>query len=198
VLLGILTYNYSSIFIKIDLDGFYGKHINQEAYNFNLKSSDGEEVHLSDFQGRFVLLTFGFTKCTGVCPLNLYRFKKLSEGLHEKSMTDLNLDFIFISFDEIRDTPKEMEAFLENFTFPGLYGLLSGKDRGIQVARNYNNHINIEDGKRDTGPEYQINHNGFLYLIDPRGRLSLIYMQQEVDEDKLINDIKKLKVEFGS
>ncbi len=193
-MLCIFTYNYSKIFIDFDLDGYYGKRIEQKAYAFKLKDANGKRVELSDFEGRFVLLTFGFTKCNGVCPLNLHRFKKLSKILTKSPSIDLS--FVFISFDEIRDTSEEMQLFLENFQLPNVYGLLSDKEAGLDVAREYKNHINFEKEEIRKDPSYQVNHNGFLYLIDPFGNLALIYMQQEIDEKLIIDDIKKLNNKF--
>lgn len=194
ILLGFFVRNYSNIFTNTNFNDFYGKYIDQEAYDFSLKSPNGKEVRLSNFRGKFILLTFGFTKCTGVCPLNLQRFKKLSATLHNKPLPNTELNFIFISFDNIRDTPKEMQQFLANFKSPYIHGLLPGKDSGAFVATKYKNYVNVSKEEIIDNPEYQINHNGFLYLIDPNGHLALIYMQPKIDKKKIINDIKKLKI----
>ncbi len=190
LLLAIATYNYTSIFIKIDLDEYYGKYVGKKAYDFNLKMESGKYIRLSSFKGKFLLLTFGFTKCTGICPINLNRFQKLSEKISSKDLSNIN--FAFISFDKIRDDKKDMKDFLNNFNIPNMYGLLSGKDNGLEVARKYKNHINYDISKIKNNSKFQINHNGFLYLINPTGELSIVYMQQDIDEEKIIQDIQKL------
>jgi len=190
IILGLVINNYSEIFKKIDQGHYYGKKIDRKAYNFNLKLPSGKTVQLLDFRGSFLLLTFGFTKCNGVCPLNLHRFKNISEGIAAKKIP--NVKFAFISFDEIRDTPGEVEAFVEHFKVPNMYGLLSGKMSGKEVATKYNIDIAIDAERVRRDPDFQINHSGFIYLINPRGELSLVYIHQKVTELEIINDIISL------
>jgi protein SCO1/2 len=190
IFLLIATYNYSYIFINYDFDGYYGKSVNLDAHNFKLKNANGDEVKLDDFRGSNVLLTFGFTKCTGVCPLNLQRFKTLSEKLSISN--NLKIKFIFISFDDLRDDEKELQLFLDNFDIPNTTGLLSGIETGLFVADKYRNNITYEIDKIKQDNDHQINHKGFIYLINPSGKLSIVYMQQDLEEDKVIQDIIKL------
>ncbi len=185
------TYFYSDFFIKYDLDGFYGKEVHQKAYNFDLLSSSGKRVQLSDFNEQFLFITFGFTRCTSVCPLNLYRFQGLSKKFLEQN---LNVKFIFISFDQFRDDAKQIEDFISKFSTPNIEGLLSGKENTLDVATKFKNYISINEEKIKENPNFQINHNGFLYLIDKASNLRLIYMQKDVDEQKIIDDIKKLSL----
>ncbi len=185
------TYFYSDLFINYDLDGFYGKEVDQKAYNFDLLSSSGKRVQLTDFGEQFLFLTFGFTRCTSVCPLNLHRFQSLSKKFLEQN---LNVKFIFISFDAFRDNAKEIEDFVSKFSTPNIEGLLSGKDNTLDVATKFKNYISFNKEKIEENPNFQINHNGFLYLIDKASKLRLIYMQKDVDEQKIINDIKKLSL----
>jgi len=41
------------------------------APDFALRGSDGAELKLSDYHGKVVLLAFGYTSCTEVCPVTL-------------------------------------------------------------------------------------------------------------------------------
>jgi hypothetical protein len=96
------SYSFSSFFIEFGLGGFYGKYIGSKATDFSLRGVTGKEVNLNDYRGDFLLLTFGFTKCTGVCPINLSRFKRITEILSSQDIEKVN--FVFITFDDIDQT----------------------------------------------------------------------------------------------
>ncbi len=190
ILVVFLTYNYSQIFIKYDFDGIYGKEVDLEAYNFKLKNGRGQKVELKDYRGEFVFITFGFTKCTGVCPLNLYRFQSLTKRI-SKEVGRVN--FVFISFDHIRDSGKEIQDFISRFEVKNIQGLLGDLDTGLDVAKKYRNYIDLDVEKIKKNENFQIEHNGFLYLIDPTGKLKVIYMQKDLEEEKILADLKKIK-----
>ncbi|MBD66457.1 MAG: hypothetical protein CME62_14695 [Halobacteriovoraceae bacterium] len=191
----VLTFFYSQIFIEIDFDGYYGKEIKGQAYNFKLKDARGEEKKLTDFDKDYVLLTFGFTKCDGVCPLNLYRFKQIAEKIKKEKLAELK--FIFISFDSYRDDADAMENFLEYFNSKNMYGLIDGEDKGIDVAKKYQTFVNVDPEKLKKDPQMQIDHNGYLYLISPGEKLEILYMQNELDISKFIEDFTKISNDIG-
>ena len=41
------------------------------APDFSMRGSDGSELTLRSYRGKVVLLSFGYTSCTEVCPLTL-------------------------------------------------------------------------------------------------------------------------------
>lgn len=184
------TIFYSNLFIEYDLDGYYGKLIDRPAYNFSLYSTQKKEVRLSDFKGKFVLLTFGFSRCQTVCPLNLSKFRSLWHQLQKENAQ--KLEFAFLSFDQLRDHPKDVELFLKEFNIKNLHGLVDGKEQVLNVAREYLNHISYSKELIKFNPETQVQHNGYLYLIDDQGKLAMVYPQKKLQVKELMKDIIKL------
>ena len=182
------TYFSPNFFTNNDLDQYYGTFVDQDAYDFSLRSSENTTVRLSQFKGKYVLITFGFTQCDSICPLNISRFHELWS-----QSKDSDLNFIFISFDRLRDNPESVGRFLSDFNISNLYGLVDGEDSGLNVAYKYKNHIKFDQEKILKNKKWQINHNGFLYLIDKNGKLAIIYMQQNLKLEKIYQDIKELE-----
>ena len=46
----------------------------RQAPDFELRGSSGAELKISQYRGKVVLLAFGFTSCTAVCPTTLNTF----------------------------------------------------------------------------------------------------------------------------
>lgn len=78
------------------------------APDFTLTNQDGENVSLSDFEGKVVVIGFTYTSCPDVCPLieaNLNSVKAdLGDAYGERVV------FISISIDPVRDTPDKLKS----------------------------------------------------------------------------------------
>src|SRR4051794_6106777 len=46
----------------------------RQAPNFSLQGTDGQPLNLSRYRGKVVLLAFGYSSCTAVCPVTLHTF----------------------------------------------------------------------------------------------------------------------------
>ena len=91
--------------------------------DFTLVDHNGLAVSLSDFKGKVVVMSFGFTHCPDICPVTLNQQKKLLNKLGDHSG---DLQNIFISIDPKRDTPEVLKEYVAYFdaSFAGLTGEL--------------------------------------------------------------------------
>src|ERR1700726_3169905 len=82
------------------------------APDFALRGSDGSELQLRRYRGKVVLLAFGYTSCTEVCPITLgvlaQARKKLAAAADE-------LQVIYITVDPDRDDAPRMRQYLNGF-----------------------------------------------------------------------------------
>ena len=98
----------------------------QPAPDFTLPSISGEEVRLSDFEGRLVLLKLGTTWCP-TCRQLSAEISRAGEVLAESNVVFLD---VFV-----QDSVATVEEYLEKIAYPvNFHALL---DDG-QVARSYN------------------------------------------------------------
>ena len=84
--------------------------------DFTLLSQEEQQVSLSDFRGKHVLLFFGYTNCPDVCPLTLDGFRRIHSDLEPEQQEQLA--FVFISVDGARDTPQRLREYLAAFDVP--------------------------------------------------------------------------------
>lgn len=135
--------------------------------NFTLLSSDGE-VSLSDFQGKLVVLYFGYTFCPDICPTNLGSLSLAYQALTPAQKEQVQV--LFISIDPVRDTPERLKQYTGYFAMNAI-GLTGTPANLNQIARNYG----VVYLSHQTNPDdqyYAVDHSAFTYIIDPQGQLT--------------------------
>tara|TARA_Y100000590_G_scaffold470750_1_gene669253 strand:+ start:20114 stop:20764 length:651 start_codon:yes stop_codon:yes gene_type:complete len=180
---------------KISSPQVNGKMTDKEAPEFSLRTTKKTTFNNSNLKNKWTLLTFGFSKCNGICPLNLSKLGVLIDSIKETDASRLkDLQFVFISIDKERDNPKSLEDFTSNFS-KLIIPLSDGDDTGPIVSKRFNSYINKQKNKQ---PDYQISHAGFIYLIDPNSRIKIIYTNEEVASEEILSDLKFLGRQYGT
>src|SRR5688572_14348698 len=88
------------------------------APEFQLQGSNGEEVALSRYKGRVVVIAFGFSHCPKICPVTLGKLSQVWKDLGPQAN---DLQMLFISVDPARDTPDRLREWVALF-HPGFIG----------------------------------------------------------------------------
>ncbi|WP_456444494.1 SCO family protein [Deinococcota bacterium DY0809b] len=150
------------------------------APEFRLESASGP-VTLADFRGKVVLVFFGYAHCPDVCPLTLNHLAHLYRELGEPEQ----LQVVAISIDPERDTPEAMDRYAKMF-HPSFVGL-SGPPAAIaKVAAGFFVYVR----KDETG---YLDHTSTVTLIDPEGRIRVLYGQQLVEEETaMLRDLRAI------
>ena len=90
---------------------------------FELMDSQGKTVTEASFEGRYMLIYFGYTYCPDVCPTRLLEMANALEALEEVSPDRAaTVVAVFISLDPERDTPEVMADYVSHF-HPAMVGL---------------------------------------------------------------------------
>ncbi|GAB4326865.1 MAG: hypothetical protein Kow00117_14030 [Phototrophicales bacterium] len=142
----------------------------RELQDFTLINHHGEPLSLSDLQGKYVLLTFGYTRCPDVCPANLLEFRRIKRELGEAAN---NVAFLFISVDGERDTPELLNQYLTRYD-SDFIGMTGTEDVLNRIASDYGleySYIQTENSRLD----YTVVHTASRFLIDPQRRLVRLY-----------------------
>ncbi len=132
--------------------------------SFSLTDHTGRRVTEKDFLGKYMLVFFGFTHCTDICPTEL---QVMSAALDEMGAEGEKIQPIFVSIDPERDTPEVMKQYVENF-HPRLIGLTGSPDEIAGIARAYRVYYKKVEGGSDA--DYEMDHSTTIYLMDTKGR----------------------------
>jgi cytochrome oxidase Cu insertion factor (SCO1/SenC/PrrC family) len=138
------------------------------APDVKLVNQFGQQMSLSQFRGRVVMLSFEDSECTTVCPLTTQSMV-LAKELLGKAGTSVQL----LGVDANPDAIKVADV-LDYSRVHGMinqWDFLTGSLTQLRsVWKAYNIDVQIASG--------QIDHTPALYLIDQQGRLQKVYLTQ--------------------
>lgn len=134
--------------------------------DFTLTSSKGS-VSLHDFQGKLVLIYFGYTFCPDICPTNLGNLSMAYQQLSDAEKEHLQI--LFISVDPKRDTPERLQQYAHYFN-SGIIGLTGTPETLDEIAKRYGVIYAIHQTEPDQ-THYAVDHSAFTYVVDANGKL---------------------------
>ena len=180
LLLGACSDNGKPSFSAIDVTGA------DYAKDFALTDHNGQARTLKDFQGKIVVMFFGYTQCPDVCPTSLTELAAVKKILGADGD---KLQGLFITVDPERDTPEIMKAYMANFdpSFLALYA--DSPEKLAALAKDYKVYYKKVEGK--SKGSYTMDHSAGMYVYDTQGRLRL-YSRYGSGAGALAVDIQRL------
>lgn len=141
------------------------------APDFSLRDQNGRPFRMAEERGKAILLFFGYTHCPDVCPATLASFKRVRSELGSQAG---RVRFVFVTVDPERDTPERVKGFLEVAGENDFLGLTGSREDLEKVWKAYGVYVQKEGGEtQDRG--YSITHTASVFLVDPEGRLRVMY-----------------------
>ena len=132
--------------------------------DFDLMDKTGAPKTDEDFEGKVMLVYFGFTHCPDVCPGDV---NVMSATLNELGDAAAEVAPVFISVDPERDTPQ---ALADYFAFDERIVPLTGSVGAAEAARNAFKLVAQKEPLPDSALEYTVNHGRFFYITDRTGQ----------------------------
>jgi protein SCO1/2 len=155
------------------------------AKDFQLPDANGQVRGLKDFQGKAVVVFFGYTQCPDVCPTTL---TELAQAKKLLGADGAKVQGVFITVDPERDTPEVLKAYMANFD-PSFVALRGSPEQTAAVAKDFKVYYKKVEGKTLTS--YTMDHSAASYVYDPQGRLRL-YTRYGTGPQALADDLKLL------
>lgn len=132
--------------------------------DFALVDKTGAPVADEDFEGKVMLVYFGFTNCPDVCPGDV---GVMSATLNELGDKADEVAPLFISVDPERDTP---EALSDYFAFDERIVPLTGSVEAADAAKRGFKLSAYKEDLPGSALGYTVNHQRFFFITDRDGQ----------------------------
>ena len=150
----------------------------------NLLDHNGKQRTLADFQGKVVLVFFGFTHCPDACPTTL---AEMAQAVRELGPDAANVQVLFVTVDPERDTPEVLKQYVPSFN-PGFLGLYGDPEATARAAKEFR--VFYQKQPSPAGG-YSVDHTAGTYVYDRQGRLRL-FAQYGRGAAPILHDIRIL------
>ncbi|HUX43799.1 MAG TPA: SCO family protein [Terracidiphilus sp.] len=161
--------------------------------DFALRNEDGRTIHLKEFRGKELLITFIYTRCPlpNFCPLVTHNFKVIQKELAKDPALYKKTHLLSVSFDPEHDTPARLKSYGEEYLggdakqgFAHWDFAVAGKPELMEMAKYFDVGITY-------GPNDAITHTLSTTLIGADGKVVQFYHGNEWTPDQVLADVKK-------
>jgi len=167
--------------------------------DFALVNQDAQPIHLAQYAGRVLVLTFVYTRCPvpEFCPLTLKHFRELDEALARDPALALRAHLLTISFDTAYDTPAVLRSFGRSFTVDHGEGrfarwqFATGSEEQIKAIAGFFGLVYWNE-------QGQITHSLRTAIIGPDGRVVQVYGDNLWTADEAIGEIRRAAATVGA
>ena len=159
-------------------------------------SETGKTVTDADFQGKFMILYFGFTHCPDVCPDELEKMASAIQKVDAISGVGSMVTPVFITVDPQRDTAEAVKTYIKEF-HPRFVGLTGSQEQVDRVAKAYRVYVSKGDmGVNGSEDDYLVDHSIFFFFMDPEGTFHDFFGRNSTADDiadKIVKAVREWK-----
>lgn len=142
--------------------------------SFFMKDASGKGVDETILQGKATVLFFGFTNCPDICPTALSELNNVYESMPKDIQKDVQV--LFVTLDPNRDTQEHLNDYMQAFN-PSFKYLRGTKEQTKQIASQFS--VFYSFGAPDKYGDYNVNHTGFMYLMNSAGEFVRTFEHNE-------------------
>ena len=154
--------------------------------NFGLIDVDGKLRTLADYQGKAVVMFFGYTHCPDICPTTLIEMQEVMRLLGPQAA---KVQVIFVTLDPERDTSEVLKQYVPAFN-PSFIGLRPANEEALnRLTKEFKIYYKRVPGLSPN--TYTIDHTAGSYVFDPKGQLRL-YIKHGQGPEVLAQDLKTI------
>jgi len=155
------------------------------ARDFALADHNGQARRLNDFQGKIVMMFFGYTQCPDVCPTSMAEMAEIKRLLGKDSD---RIQCLFVTIDPERDKPEMLKEYMAAFD-PTFLALVPAPQQLAALAKDYKVYYKKVDGPTPTS--YTMDHTAGSYVYDTAGKLRL-FTRYGTKPELTATDIRQL------
>ncbi len=165
--------------------------------DFKMRNEDGRMIHLSQFHGEALLVTFIYTRCPlpDFCPRVTRNFAEINRRLAREPAIYGKTHLLCVSFDPEHDTPERLRAYGATYIGSDAKDAFSHWDFAVPQQPVLDEMAKFFDvGIRDEADQ-TITHTLSTTLIGPDGKVVQFYPGNEWTVDQVAGDVEHL---FGA
>lgn len=163
-----------------------------EVPDFALVNQAGKRIHLSQFRGKPMLVTFIYTRCPlpDFCPLMSNNFSEILKQLKQQPQVFDKAQLLSITIDPEHDSPAVLRQYGEHYvgtTDPDFkhWQFATGSPEQVRRAADW-------FGLAYNGKTGQIVHNLSTVLISPDGKVAKVYIGNQWTPKELTAEYAEL------
>lgn len=162
--------------------------------DFKLRNQDGREIHLAQFKGKSLLITFIYTRCPlpNFCPLVTRNFAAINSQLAGDPKLYARTHLLCISFDPEHDTPAQLKAYGRQYIGGDAKNAFAHWDFAVPAQPVLMDMAKFFDVGITHGTDDTITHTLSTTLIGPDGKVVQFYAGNEWTPAQVVADVKKL------
>lgn len=163
-----------------------------EVPNFTLRNQDNREIHIHDYRGKALLLTFIYTRCPipEYCTLMSNNFAQVDRGLGQDQELYEKTHLLSISIDPAYDTPEVLRSYgaahterYQNETFAHWEFAGGTTDQVKKIAEYF--------GLTYFPDKDQIIHGLRTVIVNRDGKVAKIYTGNDWKPEEVVEEMKK-------
>ncbi len=148
---------------------------------FTLTDHQGQRRSEADFQGRYMLIFFGYTYCPDICPTSLSTITQGLDILAETSEAKAAaVTPVFVSVDPARDTTEALAQYVDHF-HPSMVGMTGSEQEVAAAAKAYR--VFYKKVEQADASDYLMDHSSIIYLMAPDGSYLTHFTHSSTGED---------------
>ncbi|MEO7243742.1 MAG: SCO family protein [Rubrivivax sp.] len=173
--------------VRVSTSTFHATEITEVEWgrDFHLTDHHGRPRSLQDFRGKAVMLFFGFTHCTDVCPSTM---ADLARVVSQLGADGVRVQALFVTVDPERDTAPVLAKYVTAF-HPDFLGLRGDPSETTAIAKEFK--FFHAAHAHDAHGDYAVDHGSAIYVYGPQGRRRLL-MNGPRNVDAMAADVSML------
>lgn len=160
--------------------------------DFKLRNQDGRTIHLDQFRGKELLITFIYTRCPlpDFCPRVTRNFADINRQLASSPGLQQKTHLLCVSFDPDNDTPERLRAYGATYVGSDANSAFSHWDFAVPAKPELAKMAQYFDVGITRAADQSITHTLSTTLIGADGKVVHFYPGNDWTVDQVLADVK--------
>jgi protein SCO1/2 len=167
--------------------------------DFKLRNQDGRAIHLGQFRGRALVITFIYTRCPlpNFCPRVTHNFAVLEKELAANPALYARTELLSVSFDPEHDTPERLRAYGASYIGSDAKNAFAHWEFAVPEKPILVEMAKFFDLGMTSNADTTITHTLSTTLIGPDGKVVRFYPGNEWTPEQVLADLKQSAASAG-